>query len=849
MPIIKDIFKDFGFQFVSRYVYDSGEVSALSPFSKMVKAREALDLSNPHITGISKLKLNIAGITHPVYAKYLEIYARKGNTGTLFRVTTINLNTAFSTTISFTGESFEALDSVESAKLFDSVPLETKAIEISNNRVFLGNNKDNFDADTTGNGLFMTFNAVDAVEDDGQTLTDSSDAAHPISYFRYSSDVANDRVTNFGNNPFANSSLYKIGYAFYDEYFRTRGVEDFVDFETGNFDYPIYPDFSLRRDDSLGTLPSWAKYYQIVMTKNLSKDFSFEGYASNYYWILNDTAATRIKTLTDTKKGEVKFFVIDLSGMIRSGYTYTYQEGDKININFDTTATANENNNTKIIRNLKVIGQADNLVYIEFSAKDGFTVDAWDTNNKTEVFRLFFEIYSPKAETDTTIFFECGELRTVATDFPNNNTSKTFDIDANTIDGDMMFQNIEVKGYSASTTVSPAAEALPTDDSLDQAYKVLIRKVDGTKAGSVWSTNAGKPLIVYDGKQTNRNKSKIRFSGKYIQGTSINPISSFNAFSQEEVPYENGEITSLVRTSKLQNDGSIMLALCERETASLYIGEQVFNDTTGSQIVSVSDKVIGTVRNLKGSYGCVHKKSVFSYGGNVYWWDNNKKKVLKYGVNGVQPISDIGMSSHFLDKSGDAVGFFDPFLDIYHIRFTSETVSVGFSNKRNRWVSFYDLDPVDGNYRADKMILFKGTSVFESLNSTYLSLMGSNRTASIKYVMNTQLPEVPKNIKIYSNMTVADYSQSNDVKATLIDIDLTNENGQATDIVESNFLHEDSVLFAHILRDKNSTGGLIEGEYMVGQLHELLLNLKDTSQEMRINNILVDTDVSAGHIS
>jgi len=78
---------------------------------------------------------------------------------------------------------------------------------------------------------------------------------------------------------------------------------------------------------------------------------------------------------------------------------------------------------------------------------------------------------------------------------------------------------------------------------------------------------------------------------------------------------------------------------------------------------------------------------------------------------------------------------------------------------------------------------------------------------------------------------------------------LTNENGQATDIVESNFLHEDTVLFAHILRDKNSTGGIIEGEYMIGQLHELLLNLKDTSQEMRINNILVDTDVSAGHIS
>ena len=134
--------------------------------------------------------------------------------------------------------------------------------------------------------------------------------------------------------------------------------------------------------------------------------------------------------------------------MIRSGYTYTYQEGDKININFDTTATANENNNTKIIRNLKVIGQADNLVYIEFSAKDGFTVDAWDTNNKTEVYRLFFEIYSPKAETDTTIFFECGELRTVATDFPNNNHSRTFDIDSSAIDGDMMFQNIEVKQLS-----------------------------------------------------------------------------------------------------------------------------------------------------------------------------------------------------------------------------------------------------------------------------------------------------------------------------------------------------------------------------------------------------------------
>ena len=66
---------------------------------------------------------------------------------------------------------------------------------------------------------------------------------------------------------------------------KTRGVESTTTFQTNDFAYPIIPTVQLTLDkSSTECFPSWAKYLQILYSKNLNKTFFYEGYASAFWF-------------------------------------------------------------------------------------------------------------------------------------------------------------------------------------------------------------------------------------------------------------------------------------------------------------------------------------------------------------------------------------------------------------------------------------------------------------------------------------------------------------------------------------------------------------------------------------
>ena len=151
------------------------------------------------------------------------------------------------------------------------------------------------------------------------------------------------------------------------------------------------------------------------------------------------------------------------------------------------------------------------------------------------------------------------------------------------------------------------------------------------------------------------------------------------------------------------------------------------------------------------------------------------------------------------------------------------------------------------------MLLLKtsGSNViyYESLQSDYSKFFGTDKDADVTYVMNTQLPETLKNIKIYTDMNIYDYANANNVKSELIRVNITNENGQSTALIEGNYLAEEGVLFSHILRDSGSTGGLVSGNHVSGSITDVKLTLRNNDIQTRINNVIVETDLSSGHLS
>ena len=392
--------------------------------------------------------------------------------------------------------------------------------------------------------------------------------------------------------------------------------------------------------------------------------------------------------------------------------------------------------------------------------------------------------------------------------------------------------------------------------------KFLLRSISNAVSNKVWNTSAGKPSLEVKPDVSARRTNAIRYSGNYVAGTKVNNINSFFALDSNDVAIENGEITSLQRASRLQGNGSMMLILCEKESAYVMLGEQELSQGNNSSIRSLTSNMIGTIRNFGNNLGMIHKRSVMNYKGTIWWWDDFNKKVVKYTPEGLVTVSDIAMRSFFRKQSGVAIFSYDPFYNMAFVAIGNSTQSMGFSDNDGRWKSAYDFVPNFAEAYGDRMILFKSGVVYRSLednNKTdYNSFLGAAAVNSnISFVLNSRLPINPLNVAIWHDMNVIDWGKAADingeknfVKDNLLQIDISNENNQSTLIREGNFIVEDNRLYAHVMRDVNTPNldnPLIQGDYIVGYLNKFIVTLKDKTQSMRINSIDVEISSVSGH--
>jgi len=385
--------------------------------------------------------------------------------------------------------------------------------------------------------------------------------------------------------------------------------------------------------------------------------------------------------------------------------------------------------------------------------------------------------------------------------------------------------------------------------------KYLIRSVSNATANPYWNTSSGKPLLASSNIPASRRANTIRYGGNYVQGTKVNNVNSFFSLDSNDVAIENGDIVSLQRATRLQGNGSMMLVLCQKESAYIMLGEQELSQGNNSSLRALTANMIGTIRNFGNNLGMLDKKSVMNYKGTIWWWDDFNKKVVKYTPDGLELPSDTYMRSFFRNQSGVATFCYDAFHNMCFVSVGSNTQSMGYSDNLKRWIAAYDFVPDFCESFGDRMIAFKSGVTYRSLESNnktdYNSFLGASAVNSnITFVVNSRLPINPLNVAVWHSMNVTDYTQSNYVKSSLMTIGITNENGQSTSIVESNFLLEDNRLYAHVMRDSNTpsvTNPIINGNYMVGYQNAFQITMKDKTQNMRINSIDVEIAPVSGH--
>ena len=165
-----------------------------------------------------------------------------------------------------------------------------------------------------------------------------------------------------------------------------------------------------------------------------------------------------------------------------------------------------------------------------------------------------------------------------------------------------------------------------------------------------WYADYGRIMIKSDVK-VSRVKTNLAYSDPFTYMS--NGLSSFTALNFTVLPLEMSSIQRITLTSKIQDEGTIMISVGETQTAAIYLGETQVFDNSGASFISKSSGVIGNVNILKGSFGTMHPESVSKYEGQVFFFDSNKGKVIRYDSNGLFPISDIKMSKYFRKVGSD----------------------------------------------------------------------------------------------------------------------------------------------------------------------------------------------------
>jgi len=387
--------------------------------------------------------------------------------------------------------------------------------------------------------------------------------------------------------------------------------------------------------------------------------------------------------------------------------------------------------------------------------------------------------------------------------------------------------------------------------------------------------------------------SSVKWSNTLIEGSLVNGLSTFDALDEKLLPQSMGAVKKLIQTSKVQQQGNIMLAIGEDETASLYLGEVQVVGSDANAFLASSPNVIGTVNVLKGSFGTTHPESVSEYRGNVYWWDDVNARIIQYSGSGLYPISNYKMTRYwkqFTDtfKSLTAQQIEDlggrPFVfttvDPYHDELLISVPKLLATPPKGYLPDYpetiYPFDIWDGN---GKTIVFKvGTTPnfwqgSYSFNAECFVTLGSN-LYSMKHgilFLHNQTDNYNRfyddGVK-YSSKVMAVFNKEGTIpkvyNATKIEANIIPELVyfrsespyiQASDLVNFDFMNYEEMYYATLYRNKliptatgYDTNGLLTAEKVRTNALRVLIQFAIVNTPVQLRYATMEYILSKGHL-
>lgn len=575
--------------------------------------------------------------------------------------------------------------------------------------------------------------------------------------------------------------------------------------------------------------PEWAHYYQWVRTKDTAFSTFLTWSANDVLYVKEWDIDAEDPIETTFGSSEANEIYLDTSNMqtynnrntnnnanAKIGYTYT--EGDRCIL------IKNDDEYFETYVDVLIKGTRGDYIIIE---NLGSLVELKSG--------LLFQMYTPKLQNETEIYYEIGECYKVL----NPETpSRSHEV----ITGDFIDGDVYVLGRNVTTDIGSVTEFYEHPTIADRVTERF--------------SDIGRPNIVNKNAKTEYFETSVRFSNPFIQNAYDNGISSFNSSNKEDLPLERGPITKMVGTT------NVVVAIHKTEATSLYIGEGFLHTADGEALDIKTDKIIGDERVLKGEYGTVNPESVVEFDDVIYWWSQAKGDIIRYSNNGLTPLGLVSKYKNALLEiqkakesnsqngiNNDVYGGYNPLWDMALMTFKNingEDVTIGFHERTDSFISRFSFTPELYSYLDQKLYSFKDGEIFEH----DLDSVNRNTFYGVTYPSQVHLISNMSNEyeKIYRSLAV----KSNEKWAA---IRVFNKEGQETSLILNDFVQRDDMYYANLLRNINTSADtlkptqspLLHGEVMRSQLMEIVL--ENTSEDkVELDFVVIDFQESPGHL-
>ena len=221
--------------------------------------------------------------------------------------------------------------------------------------------------------------------------------------------------------------------------------------------------------------------------------------------------------------------------------------------------------------------------------------------------------------------------------------------------------------------------------------------------------------------QEDRTNSLI-FSGLYNTTSGVNDLNEFN-MGEKIIKDLNPEYGHIQALKTRDND---VVTFCEDRILKVLANKEAVFLADGAPQLTATDRVLGQVSTFKGDYGISRNpESLASDQYRLYFTDSQRGAVLRLSMDGLTPISNVGMKTWFRDNiigvSGYGtrlLGTFDKVNGEYNLGVSNQTM-VSFNEGSKGWISFKSYIPDQGVSVSGKYLTVKHGTIYEHYKDTY----------------------------------------------------------------------------------------------------------------------------------